>query len=583
LSVVALAAACTSTAETATDEVPAGDPATFCTRWPEARAYLSTSFEGSHPAEVRGEVERARNTLEEVGVAAPASLRSTWEKATRFQDTVITLLGVAYYEPERLRQELVDAAFGEGGVEAASAESAAAIERLDAWAVEECGDFCEWWPRLDRALTGVDERSMASSGAENEALLLGADALVPDAVRGDWDAAAAITLAIVDRYRAAGWAPPWASEVSGPGWVPDEFPAAVGVTEEQCEVLTVASEVCYQGSRELVDAVVTAYRDRIADWVESNCVGIGASGLPGRVTIGGPPTGVPGTLLMAAVPVGTDLSAIDDASAFLGVACSQQEHWSGQPWSAVLLDRERGFESPCTAPHMTIWGTGEALLPAGDYELFAGYFPAGVGRFDLYVPAPESCAVVPFTVDGDTELTLPELGPCDLGALAGSAEEIARRRPPAAPTDPTGTLRVVLIDYPREGEGFYRIVVLPHGTTLNEIALGEAWPAGSGCLYLQPLAGFGPDITAAIATGGVPIPILSFPAVPYEDCAGAPVYLGFEGDWTPEPIDLGAGEYDVYVVFQIYREDGEESRCGDLTVAVSGETVVEVPPLEECP
>ena len=49
-------------------------------------------------------------------------------------------------------ERAIDAAFGDQGPEAAAAAANEAIERLDAWSVSECGDFCELWPRLNWAL-----------------------------------------------------------------------------------------------------------------------------------------------------------------------------------------------------------------------------------------------------------------------------------------------------------------------------------------------------------------------------------------------------------------------------------------------
>lgn len=587
LAVFVSTTACASTAETPTEGISAGDPALFCARWPEARGALATEFEGEEPDEVRGQVDRAHNTLQEIGALVPASLRTTWGEAIRFQDTVITLVRIAGFQPERLRQELIDAAFGEGGVEVASAGSVVAIGRLDAWAVEECGDFCEWWPRLDSALAFDDDLLLLlQRGDADEAQLLMVEGIVPEAIRSDWETAAGLKLAWLDLFRS------WESERLWERLTEQEQEAAwseaLGLTDTVIESYDFPQEVRQQGIRGITQEISTRHRTAIAAWAAENCAGLGTSGLPGTVTVAGPPTGAVGELLVAAVPVGTDLSTIDDASGFLGVACSEPD-WADQTWSAVLLDRERGFDSPCTAPHMTIWGTAEAVLPAGDYELFAAHFPTGVGSFDVYVPAPETCATARFTVDGDTEVTLPELRSCDLGPLAGTPEEIARRRPSAVPAGAAGTLRVVLAEYPEDVDelGFYRMVVLPHGTTLDEIGLGEAWPAGSGCLRVEPPRHFDPNIVAAIAAQGVAIPILAFPASPYDDqfCWPAPAYLGFGHQWGENvaPIDLAAGEYDVYVTFEVHREEGEFFWCGESTVSVAGETVVEMPPLEECP
>ena len=594
-----LAGACTSVSDDSTGEIPTGDSAAFCTRWPEVRVALAAEFDSGDEEMLWADVRGARHTLDEVGALVPASLRSDWESAIGYQETVIKLLEIADYVPERLPRVLIDAAFGEGGAEAAASASAVSIERVDAWAFDECGDFCELWPRLDRALgfgslgVGGDmEWQIITDGLEDEALILLADGLVPDEVREDWDAAADMKLSMIDLYRSWDWEPPW-ERLSGEevmaGWL-DAF----GLTQRSIERYfdehggTEGLEVdplWWVGSQ-----VSAGHREVITAWSADNCEVVGASGMAGTVRVEGP-AGGPDRLLMAAVPRGADLGEIDDASDFLGVACSD-EHWVGQSWSVPLLDRDGDFNWPCTALHMSHVVVTEALLPAGDYDLFVGTFPTGFGDFDVYVPAPETCAVVPFTVDGDIQITVPDLEPCGLGPLAGSAEEIAWRQPPPTPVGPTGTLWVVLTEYfseggERIGYGMYRMVVLPHGTTLNDVGIGEVWPVGSGCLGYRPLENFDRDVRATIVSDGVPVPISGFPVTgDVGQCVEASVYLGFEDHRvSPDPVELAAGDYDIYLVRETYVDGDDEDRflCATLMVSVSGETVVEAPPLEDCP
>jgi len=293
---------------------------------------------------------------------------------------------------------------------------------------------------------------------------------------------------------------------------------------------------------------------------------------------------------MAAVLRGADLSEVDDASDFLGVACSD-EHWTGQSWSVPLLARDGDFRSPCTALHMSHIVVTEALLPAGEYDLFVGTFPTGYGDFEVYVPAPESCAVVPFTVDGDTHVVLPELVPCELGAMAGTPEEIARREPLPAPAGPSGTLHVLFSEYfPEAGNpnGRYAAIVLPHGATLNDLGRGHVWPVGTGCMHYRPLnedeGGVDPAASRVILSDGVAVPISAFPVSGNGGYCGDPVaYAGFDPQRTgPDPIVLAAGDYDIYLFLEA-GDGGNESEirlCTRFTVAVAGDTVATAPLLE---
>lgn len=494
LTVALIAAACSSDEDSATAAVPAGDASAFCLGWPAARAALQDDLgDTNNEWEIQGDVEVARLTLDEADARVPAALRSDWTSATKFQETVITLLEIVDYTPERLPVQLVDAAFGEGGVEAAAAVSELSIERIDAWALEECGDFCELWPRLNRAFgwigigAGDTHESMQREGPQDIATILSADALVPDAVRDDWDAASAAKLRLVEFFTSDGL---------------DEL-GDEERQQRQVEALGFPSDESTQP--QVFDALVQEFgepppetdwawwyasliRDEhvgtIDAWVADNCESVGVAGLPGTIRVEDPGKS-PDQLLIAAMPVGTDLGEIEDASDFLAVACSQQR--PGEVWGSPLIGRTGGFDRPCIDQYREDLGARPAVLPAGTYDLFIGSFPLGVGNFNTYVPAPERCAVVSVTVDGDTEVAVPDLGPCDLGPLAGTAEEIARRQPPPDTGGPTGTLRVTLTEHLSD-EGvhvFYRLAVLPAGTTLNQIALGDAWPVGAACLSVD--------------------------------------------------------------------------------------------------
>ncbi len=482
--------ACSSDGESVAVAVPAGDASAFCLGWPAARAALQDDLgDTNREWEIRGNVEVARLTLDEADARVPAALRSDWTSASKFQDTVITLLEIVDYTPERLPVQLIDAAFGVGGVDAAAEVSASSIEVIDAWALEECGDFCELWPRLNRALGwvgsghGDTHESFQLEGARDKAMILSADALVPAAVRDAWDEVSALKLRLVEFF---------ASDLEE---LDDEER-----NERSMEALGVSPDQFEQGFDALMEEfgeppldieptwwIASLARDEhrgaIADWAVDNCESVGVSGLPGVVRVEDPGKSRD-RLLIAAVPVGTDLGVIEDASDFLAVACSEQRQ--SEIWSSPLLERNSGFENPCISQGREDLGARPAMLAAGEYDLFVGSFPLGVGNFNTYVPAPELCAVVSLTVDGDTEFTVPDLEPCDLGPLAGTAEEIARRQPPSDTGGPTGTLRVTLTEHLSD-EGVhvgYRLAVLPAGTTLNQIAFGEVWPVGNACLGL---------------------------------------------------------------------------------------------------
>ena len=63
-----------------------------------------------------------------------------------------------------------------------------------------------------------------------------------------------------------------------------------------------------------------------------------------------------------------------------------------------------------------------------------------------------------------------------------------------------------------------------------------------------------------------------------------------EPDWVAEaPVEqlpltlLAPGDYDLRVQTIGHSHEGEEHRCGQTTVTVAGDTVVDMPELGECP
>ncbi|MGI9608748.1 MAG: hypothetical protein ACR2NL_00485, partial [Acidimicrobiia bacterium] len=488
LVVALIAAACSSEAESGTAAVPAGDASAFCLGWPAARAALQDDLSNPDNGwDIQGGVELARLTIDEADAMVPDVLRPDWTSATKFQDTAITLLEIADYMPERLPPQLIDAAFGMGGVDAAAASSESSIELIDAWALEQCGDFCELWPRLERSLGwvgrggGGDTESIVRAADLDRATIEIAAGLVPDAIRENWDRAAALKLALIDLYEPVDWGSVdhealRQQHLAVLGLTQDSFEALI---DRMGEVPAETDHMWWISETRIVDET-----DSIEAWTATNCESVGISGLPGTIRVEDPGRSTD-RLLVAALPLGTDLGEIEDASDFLAVACSHMA--PGEVWSSQLIERNRGFDQPCIGLHREDIGARPAVLAAGNYDLFIGSFPLGVGNFDTYVPAPERCAVVPVTVDGDIEVALPDLERCDLGPLAGTAEEIARRQPPPDNGGPAGTLRVTLTEHlsDRGVHVNYRLVVLRAGTTLNQVAMGDAWPIGSACLQMD--------------------------------------------------------------------------------------------------
>ena len=140
-----------------------------------------------------------------------------------------------------------------------------------------------------------------------------------------------------------------------------------------------------------------------------------------------------------------------------------------------------------------------------------------------------------------------------------------------------------------EHGGEVNIVVLPGGTTLNDVGREQVWPVGATRTWL-----FGPRETEQEGqgwlAGEVNVPVAELPT------SGSPRSL--EPRWLAErpPADrlplavLAPGTYDVHVQLAIHdppeadeTESVRNDRCVSFEVTIAGDTVVDLPELGECP
>jgi hypothetical protein len=223
----------------------------------------------------------------------------------------------------------------------------------------------------------------------------------------------------------------------------------------------------------------------------------------------------------------------------------------------------------------------------------------GEGDLDGFLPAPALCSSFPVTIDGDTVVEAPPLGPCAVGALAGDpADHPERQRAPVDPATPgAGTLTVLLegvvSPFPSEHSnhaGRLFALAVESGVGPSDIGRGEAWPVAASCTgLLSPESPFldGPD--RPLAESPMPLPLLAMPAV-----AGEPVCLDplAERDALPDGVLLAPGAYTVTLQMEIEvaMAEGEgtigETACFVTEAVVDGDVVIEAPPYdqwEECP
>ncbi len=259
-----------------------------------------------------------------------------------------------------------------------------------------------------------------------------------------------------------------------------------------------------------------------------------------------------------------------------------------QPMASFLgTDAEYANQQVCNSMHHE---TEPALVPGGGYELFVGAYNGDPGSYGIYLAAPEYCIQVPVTVDSDTVVKLPELEPCELVPL-GRPEEIARRTPSTMAAG--GTLQVQVASALKPEEFAHCTLfgaVLPAGTSLNNVALGEVWPSGMFIFAGDDPNHIENDIQRRRSNSPGLIPFLSVPPAGdsrYPIRPNNSLDRAWDADFL-DPIPLAAGSYDLRFEEtceheNVQSEEDMQWRCAFLAVEVDGATIVEMPELEACP
>ena len=236
---------------------------------------------------------------------------------------------------------------------------------------------------------------------------------------------------------------------------------------------------------------------------------------------------------------------------------------------------------------------------------------AGLGSGDLheYLPPPEFCTRFAVTVDGDTTVDAPALEPCTLGPLAGEPADAEDRHAPSRrprPIRARGGLRgsrwptrSARSENPRPTRtrttpaGRSLAVVLPTGTTLEDVGRHRVWPSGVACMraFTPEFAEQREEQDGADLEGPFALPVVAFPATGHAPACFVPFGLAdaLASGLGPDPVVLAAGSYDVYLEATISIDGlpaADERRCHHLVVDLDGDVTLEPPPATEweaCP
>ena len=595
-----------------------GNAEPFCAAWTDISALLA-QVDQEEPTQ--DSIDELFAAYDEAGAAVPAEIREQWEAllafAVPFRDALVSV----EYDTGRLSDEILTQAFGSASSVATMEQAAdAARVAIDEWSITGCGDFCARWGETSGAVDQLGAhhdlgwvRDMGEEGRsqydEMQARVALAGRLVPDELTTDW---AQLEAALAD------WNAFWAALDFDRGRVDspegDARAAELAEASARFEELAVERHVGHPGDRDnfladlrsspdstirdfwtdVVPWGITSARDRIDDWVDANCEATG--GRPGSVSVRMPAVeGAAGsTLLLGIGPPGSSVEDLADPAALLAGDCHPV---GSDPWGYwierdeegrehVAYQESEGFRAERWGDGLCDfrWEEGPAQLEAGRYTLVAALVEGGTTGRSI-AAEPMACLTLDVRVDGETLVPLPDLPPCEADLSALVVDPDPWRTP--APVDPNraGSVRMTMPalvlpeDIKGEG-GELAAVVLPAGTTLNEVGRQQVWPSGGVMVWLP--GADEPHGREIRALGPVQVPIMAVPA------NGA--FSGLDPGWLAEapherlPLSLLApGDYDLRVRVTGHSHEGEDHRCGFSTVRIDGDTVVDMPELGECP
>ena len=614
------------------------DAFAFCDAWTDIYLNLSGLSRDRNQDPVHRQRELA-DWIAQAGTAVPPEIEDAWDSIADYHLARYDLLVTVDFEESLISDDLLADAFGSPeGAAKAKADAEAAVDVVEEWSKTGCGDFCvrgrEAMERLGELGDQFDRRFTGPEGsyqlAYSQRLVATATALVPAEIQAAWN----LAVAEVDDWLA--W---WESHDFDPEQLSQ--PEAV---EKAVEIFRGAKYISFEmqdqegGETDPWRAEIEAWRDgadpsaelqsrivemvqrpaserpgfgmtlfEVDQWMQGNCDNAGG---PGVIEVEFPEiTGAAGDHLVIAVgPVGSTYADLDNIEQFEVGTCDDINR---DPWGIRAQEDEAGMSAvpdgrPLAAraeeagEELCGFHGGHEPLDAGPHTLVVAQYDGLPSPHEAWghgpLPDPTHCLAMDITISGDTHVQIPEVPLCDVPPPVIDPDDWRYVEPVSASSPGAGTLKVRIPDHrlPAEldqgggGRGEYRLIVLPAGTTLNEVGREEVFPSGAGCVFL-PDQNEAPDDLEARP---VEIPIGSLPAAGSSSCLD-PLWLNgvqpLPGSRPGPPAEdstlpltvLAAGGYDVRVwVFHGGAE--HEPLCATFEVTVDGDTVVDAPELEEC-
>jgi hypothetical protein len=621
------------------------DSLAFCELWTDI--YLSLSGFSRHMdgperddpeqnqrVELRAQQRELTNVIAQANGVVPPEIADDWNSFADYHLARYDVLVTVEFDEDLISDDLVSDAFGSPEAAAEATDAAeAAVEVIEEWSQTGCGDFCVRSAGAPDLLFEFGDGHYRYEGpdgpwalANNLRELEAVTVLMPDELLVVWSLAtaeAADWWALWERY---GFDLDWTDQPEameralevfrGAEYIlidleqdPDRYPDTSVEIESIIEAWRSGAELPDYLLEQIVDLLRRPPAERsvwdralqeIAEWYGRNC---DRAGGPGVVEVEfAEITGAAGDRLVLAVgPLGSTFADFDNVAQFeLGMCNSidrdpwgieaQEEGRRLVPWVWRLASRVEEAGDVLCGFH----GGGDPI-DAGAYTLVVAQYEGSVegdGRW----PEPTHCLAIDITISGDTYVRIPGIPPCDVTQTEFGPDDWRYSELVSASEPGAGTLKVRLPDHriPPEistmgGQVEFKAVVLPAGTTINEVGREQVFPTGAGCVRLVPEN----EVPEQLGSRPVEVPIGSLPPVGLPGCLD-PFWLNglqpIAGDSRPglPPDDsklpltvLAAGAYDVRAwVFH----EGDESKkvCATFEVEISGDTIVDVPELEDC-
>ncbi len=626
------------------DAADAGNAGLFCAVWPEARRALLAGYEAPVDEAAHDTVAQRDASVARYDRVVPTGVRQVWDIAHEVYADFADLWFTTGYSEDNVRTEHLVMLFGNGGAEPAISDALNAITAIEEWALIACGDFCSRWSELEHAVR-FDPQAwhwLAEQDEDAERLLEVGSKLVPDEVAEHWAEAAAVQLGFLQMLRDLDFDMRFESVEEedavftayvGGAWDDAQqrsgraLDVVLGWVENNCDPADITAvgsgpgrlRVSMRPQPGLETATTllallpagTDFRtvDSITDYVAGVCVEGGHMAYDGplgdryyeahkRLTAGEEPAAV-------AADMGVGLREFLHQWGWWRVGISPddvlEELQEGRTYVQIAEDHGFNAAAPFRMPDdwtfdfLPIRSDTEydddvcqlhheenLILEPGPYVLYAGAYRGDPGDWRFFVSEPMACTQISIVIAGDTTIDMPDLGPCDLPAI-GSEEEIARRNATVAMRD--AALWVRLPDSVLEPGSWcdLQMVLLPSGTTLNELGRGNVWPSG-GVAYHSPDEA---DLEEGVVAKPGLLPVLAYP--PTQGLLRVGPRFQPDGTWDtfPAPAALDGGAYDLRVQqwCSDERDQHEEppSTCAMVAVDVRGDTVIELPELGACP